>query len=65
MKKLSAILFVIGLGLSSNANAWFFFFLPMPTGWPSALSTQVKTLADSNQTKALAYVGEDKTFGAK
>jgi hypothetical protein len=65
MKKLSAILFVIGLGLTFNANAWFFFFLPMPTGWPSALSTQVKTLADSNQTKALAYVGEDKTFGAK
>lgn len=28
MKKLSALLLVIGLGLSFNANAWFFFFLP-------------------------------------
>lgn len=28
MKKLSVLLLVIGLGLSFNANAWFFFFLP-------------------------------------
>jgi hypothetical protein len=28
MKKLSALIFVIGLGISFNANAWFFFFLP-------------------------------------
>jgi hypothetical protein len=28
MKKLSALLLVVGLGLSFNANAWFFFFLP-------------------------------------
>lgn len=28
MKKLSALLFIIGLGISFNANAWFFFFLP-------------------------------------
>jgi hypothetical protein len=28
MKRLSAFLFVIGLGLSFNAHAWFFFFLP-------------------------------------
>jgi len=64
MKKISAILILIGMGISFNANAWFF-FLPIPTGWPNGLTTQVRTLADSNQTKALAYAGEDKTFGSK
>ena len=28
MKKLSALILVVGLGISFNANAWFFFFLP-------------------------------------
>ena len=28
MKKVSTLLFIIGLGLSFNANAWFFFFIP-------------------------------------
>jgi len=28
MKKISALIFVIGVGLSFNANAWFFFFIP-------------------------------------
>lgn len=65
MKKLYVILLVVGMGMSFNANAWFFFFFPIPTGWPDALSNQAKRMADSTQTKALAYVGEDKTFGQK
>ena len=28
MKKLSALIFIVGLSISFNANAWFFFFLP-------------------------------------
>lgn len=37
MKKISALIFVIGLGLSFNANAWFFFFIP--PFWNSGSST--------------------------
>ena len=32
---------------------------------PPSFYNQIKTLEDSNQTKAFAYVGEDKTFGSK
>lgn len=28
MKKLSALIFLVGVGISFNANAWFFFFIP-------------------------------------
>jgi hypothetical protein len=65
MKKLYAILFIVGAGMSFQANAWFFFFLPIPTAMPNALSNLIQKLTDSNQTKALAYVGEDKVFGQK
>ena len=65
MKKISAFLFVIGLGISFNANAWFFFFVPLPTSMPASFHNQIKTLEESNQTKAFAYAGEDKTFGSK
>jgi len=64
-KKLSFLLLALGMTVSFSANAWFFFFLPIPTGMPDNLSNQIKKLADSNQTKALAYTGEDKTFGQK
>ena len=67
MKRLSILLFCFGFFISSNANAWFFFFLPipLPTGMPPSFYNQIKTLEDSNRTKAFAYVGEDKTFGSK
>ena len=67
MKRLSILLFCFGFFISFNANAWFFFFLPipLPTGMPPSFYNQIKTLEDSNRTKAFAYVGEDKTFGSK
>jgi hypothetical protein len=65
MKYLIKLFLVAGMCLSFNANAWFFFFIPLPTGIPPSFHTQIKTLEDSNQTKAYAYVGEDKTFGSK
>ena len=66
MKRLSILLFCFGFFISFNANAWFFFLpIPLPTGMPPSFHNQIKTLEDSNQTKAFAYVGEDKTFGSK
>lgn len=32
MRKLSIVLFLVGLGISFNANAWFFFFIPPSAG---------------------------------
>ena len=32
---------------------------------PASFHNQIKILEDSNQTKAFAYTGEDKTFGTK
>jgi hypothetical protein len=67
MKKIRLVhlLLTIGLAYPLSANAWFFFFFPLPTGWPSSLSSHAQKLTDSDQTKALAYVGEDKIFGQK
>lgn len=62
---LFAFLFLVGATFSSGANAWFFFLVPLPTGWPPALKGLTERLAESKQTKALAFVGEDKTFGSK
>ena len=67
IKKVATILIGMSVLASTNANAWFFFFLPipLPTGMPPSFYNQIKTLEDSNRTKAFAYVGEDKTFGSK
>ncbi len=56
---------VCGASLSTSASAWFFIF-PIPNlGKPAALNTIIEALEKSEETKALAYVSEDKTFGAK
>ena len=67
IKKVATILIGMSVLASTNANAWLFFFLPipLPTGMPPSFYNQIKTLEDSNRTKAFAYVGEDKTFGSK
>ena len=67
IKKVATILIGMSVLASTNANAWFFFFLPipLPTGMPPSFYNQIKTLEDSNRTKAFAYVGEDKIFGSK
>ena len=66
MKKTTFIFLSFALLFSADTNAWFFFLpIPLPTGMPPSFHNQIKTLEDSNQTKAFAYVGEDKTFGSK
>ena len=54
MKKLYAILFVIGMGVSFNANAWFFFFLPV-----GAISDAISGASGDN------CVGENTKVGDK
>ena len=66
MKKTTFIFLSFALLFSADANAWFFFLpIPLPTGMPPSFYNQIKTLEDSNRTKAFAYVGEDKIFGSK
>ena len=49
----------------SEANA-FFFILPIPNlSKPAELEKLIDALEKSSDTKAVAYVSEDKTFGAK
>lgn len=51
--------------LSTNANAWFFFF-PIPNlAKPGPLQVTIDALEKSEETRALAFISEDKTFGAK
>jgi hypothetical protein len=57
MKKLSALLFVVGLGLSFNANAWFFFFLP--TG---AIADAITGSSGDNCVAESTKVGDKITF---
>ena len=66
MKKTTFIFLSFAFLFSADANAWFFFLpIPLPTGMPPSFYNQIKTLEDSNRTKAFAYVGEDKIFGSK
>lgn len=68
MKKLnffSVILFASLWSTTNLAHAFFFFF-PIPNlAKPPALQNLVNALEKSSETKALAYVSEDKTFGGK
>jgi hypothetical protein len=64
-KHFSLALVVILMCTSSLAHA-FFFFIPIPNlAKPPALQNLVNALEKSSETKALAYVSEDKTFGGK
>ena len=63
MKKILAS--VALLLLTQNANA-FFFFIPIPNlGKPADLQKLIDAYEKSNETKAVAFASEDKTFGAK
>jgi hypothetical protein len=56
---------LIATCLSSNAQ-FFFFPIPLPnTGTPQQLTQLIEALERSNDTKAVATVSEDKTFGSK
>lgn len=56
---------VVALVPFHSANA-FFFIVPIPNlRKPPALNNLIDALEKSNQTKAVAYVSEDKTFGQK
>ena len=51
--------------LSTTAHAWFF-IVPIPNfSKPAPLNILIGALEKSEETKALAYVSEDKTFGSK
>lgn len=58
---------VILLMISMSAKAQFFFFpIPLPnTGKPQQLTQLIEALEKSSDTKAVATVSEDKTFGSK
>lgn len=51
--------------LSGNACAWFIFF-PIPSfAKPVELQSLIEALEKSEETRAVAFVSEDKSFGAK
>ena len=51
--------------ISGRANAWFFIF-PIPNvAKPAALQSLINALEKSEETRAVAYVSEDKTFASK
>lgn len=63
MKKLLALLSLILL--SHSANAWFF-FVPIPNlAKHPELQKIIDAYEKSSETKAVAFVAEDKTFGSK
>lgn len=62
---LAAFVLVACLIFSTAANA-IFFFIPIPNlSKPPALQTLIDALEKSEETKAVALVSEDKTFGRK
>jgi len=61
--RLTGLIFM--LLLSGRANAWFFIF-PIPNvAKPAALQSLINALEKSEETRAVAYVSEDKTFASK
>lgn len=51
--------------LSTNVHAWFFIF-PIPNlAKPGPLQITIDALEKSTETRALAFVSEDKAFGSK
>ncbi len=62
---LVAVVLTGSLALPTAAHAWFFIF-PIPNlAKPAPLNALIEALEKSEETKAVAYVSEDKTFGAK
>ena len=65
MRKALAALVVLMVYASSNAYAFFFFF-PIPNvSKPAQLQQIIDALEKSIETRALAFVSENKTFSAK
>lgn len=65
MKSIRFSLGILAAVLSVDAHAWFFIF-PVPNMRPPAqLQKIVDALEKSSETRALASVSEDKTFGNK
>lgn len=63
MKKILAIITLVLI--TQNAHA-FFFFIPIPNlAKPTALQSLIDAYEKSSETKAVAFVSEDKTFGGK
>ncbi len=63
MKKLLALLSLVLL--SHSAHAWFF-FVPIPNlAKHPELQKIIDAYEKSSETKAVAFVAEDKTFGSK
>ena len=63
----SVFAFVLATGLFApiGANAWFIFF-PIPNlSKPAPLNALIDALEKSDETKAVAFAAEDKTFGQK
>lgn len=59
------LFFVVGTALPAAASA-FFFIIPIPNlAKPPQLNALIEALEKSDETKAVAYVSEDKTFGSK
>jgi len=69
-KRISKILLMSAASIVSGmipmvSHAWFF-IIPLPNlAKPPALQKIIDALERSNETKAIAYVSEDKTFGSK
>ena len=63
MKKIISIALLILVVQSAHA---FFFFIPIPNlAKPADLQKLIDAYEKSSETKAVAFVSEDKTFGAK
>ncbi|MCX7246801.1 MAG: hypothetical protein NTX31_03860 [Burkholderiales bacterium] len=66
MKIRNAILLFAMLFMPMHFANAFFFFIPIPNfAKPATLDKIIDALEKSTDTKAIAYVSEDKTFGSK
>lgn len=64
-RPLLGALFTLAIIAADSAHA-FFFIIPIPNiAKPPVLQKTIDALEKSEETKALAYVSEDKTFGSK
>ena len=64
MKIKKIIFFILFFFYCSQSFAWFIFPIPNLRK-PPALERLIETWEQSTETKAIAYVSEDKTFGTK
>ena len=65
MKKCIAILFLVGISISMNANAWFFIWIPLrPSGSSSATTEMPTTKAKLELTDSWVEVPKPSTMNA-